>query len=253
MQNQQRRIDAAQQNGSVSKCEEDHLLNAQKLLEQGRILNDEVSEKIVDVEQARVDVVVAGGVAITAPIGGTVAAVGAVIEVVTELGNAGVDFAQGQTTDGLLRLGGAGLGGAAPAIGTAARNLRGADEVVETALAKSSRGGSTPGQKGKVGESIGQEILEAQGHTVTGRQVMMEAPNGVRIVADRVGQTKDGNWFMMESKNGRSARLTPNQRAAYPLAGQHGWIPRGNNAVNAGLRPGVQYGPFEIFFFRFDL
>lgn len=72
---------------------------------------DAATQAVVDADidetQAKVDLAVGVAVAATAPISAPVAAVSAALGTATELTSAGVDFSQGQTMDGALRVGGA--------------------------------------------------------------------------------------------------------------------------------------------------
>jgi RHS repeat-associated protein len=197
-----------------------------------------IDHDITEVTQARLD----AAAAIAAPVTG-----GGSLGI--ELVNAGIDVSQGELGEAGWRVAG-GLGG--EAIGAA---FRYGDEIVDAFRgarnADEFANAATPMAKGNMGEDVGQQILEAQGYTVTGRNVTFETPAGVRMRADRVGTTPDGQRFIMESKNGAGARLTPNQAASYPLANQPGWIPRGARASQAGFTPGQDVGPLQFIYFRF--
>ena len=73
----------------------------------------------------------------------------------------------------------------------------------------------------------------------------METTAG-RTRPDLLVRDADGNLRFIESKNGPYARLTPNQRAGFPLLESEGGIPRGMRALEAGLTPGEMTGPIPV-------
>jgi RHS repeat-associated protein len=87
--------------------------------------------------------------------------------------------------------------------------------------------------KGKRGEAAARGRL---GPGIAGEHVTLEASNGRRSVVDFV--TKKGS--VIEAKNGPGARLSAGQRAVRDdIRAGRSVTPRGQNALDAGLEPGV--------------
>ena len=78
-----------------------------------------------------------------------------------------------------------------------------------------------------------------------GREITVEA-GGVRTRPDLYVEQPCGTRCFVEVKNGLSAGLTPNQRAAFPVIQSTGGVPVGANAAAAGLTPGVPIGPTPV-------
>jgi RHS repeat-associated protein len=150
------------------------------------------------------------------------------------IANATVDVAQGQYAQAAL--------GVVPGAGA---------EIAAKASGKLVGAGMKSFAKGQAGEETAEGILKAQGYEVTGKNVTFDTPGG-RVRTDRVAR-KDGDLYVVESKNGPHARLTPNQAAAYPTAGQAAWIPRGANAAEARLPVGKPITPKGLISFWFNL
>ena len=102
-----------------------------------------------------------------------------------------------------------------------------------------------PRRSGTEGEDQVIRELEAKGAKVLGREITLKTPAGVTRV-DMVIQNAEGGFEVVEVKNGVSARLTPNQQAAFVSIQQSGAEPRGINATRAGLPVGRQMGPTPV-------
>ena len=91
------------------------------------------------------------------------------------------------------------------------------------------------------------EAAVARGEIIRGTQVTVKSASGVRTRVDLVTETPRGNVKLIESKNGPSARLTPNQRKALPEIQKSGTCtPCGKNAQKAGLEPGKKIKSVEV-------
>jgi RHS repeat-associated protein len=110
---------------------------------------------------------------------------------------------------------------------------------------KAATGGIGPVLRGQAGVDQSIAAAEARGRTIVGREITMETTAG-RTRVDILARDAYGNLEFIESKNGPYARLTPNQRAAFPLLEKYGGIPRGRRALEAGLAPGKMTGPIPV-------
>ena len=106
-------------------------------------------------------------------------------------------------------------------------------------------GGIGPVLKGQAGVNQVAADIEASGGQVLGREITVEA-GGVRTRPDLFVEDACGNRCFVEVKNGPSAGMTPNQRAAFPVIQAQGGVPVGANAAAAGLTPGVPIGPTPV-------
>jgi RHS repeat-associated protein len=104
--------------------------------------------------------------------------------------------------------------------------------------AASSRGGRGPVEKGQAGVARSEAAATARGETVIGREVTVDTSGG-RTRIDLVVRKPDGSLLFIEAKNGQHAGLTRNQKTAFPAIESEGCTPMGQNAANAGLKPGV--------------
>jgi RHS repeat-associated protein len=109
----------------------------------------------------------------------------------------------------------------------------------------STGGGAASVLKGEAGVQQSIAAAEGRGETVIGREITMETAAG-RTRPDILTQDSEGNLKFIEAKNGPAARLTPNQKAGYPLLRTEGGVPRGMNAQRAGLTPGEPIGPVPV-------
>jgi hypothetical protein len=100
----------------------------------------------------------------------------------------------------------------------------------------------TPNFKGIVGEERSIAQIEAEGGTVTGQHVMFVGPTGQRTTIDLVWVDAEGYLRGTEGKFGEYARLTKPQSVVYPNGGHLALVPVGENAIKAGLAPGVLVG-----------
>jgi RHS repeat-associated protein len=96
------------------------------------------------------------------------------------------------------------------------------------------RGGIGPVLQGQAGVDRAIAQIKAEGGTVLGREITIEA-GGVRARPDLLVQNADGTINFVEVKNGVNAALTKNQGIAYPAMRSVGGIPRGANAAAADL------------------
>jgi len=122
-------------------------------------------------------------------------------------------------------------------------------EEIETA--ETAAGGIGPVLHGQQGVAQAIEQIEAEGGTVLGREITVDA-GGVRARPDLLVQNADGSINFVEVKTG-AGQLTPNQQAVYPLIEQGGAVPAGANAANAGLQPGVPLPPTPVRVIRINL
>jgi RHS repeat-associated protein len=112
-------------------------------------------------------------------------------------------------------------------------------------VTRSTRGGSAPVLRGQAGVARAIAEIEANGGTILGREITLEA-GGVRTRPDLLVLTSDGRTVFFEVKNGPGATLTPNQRIAFPAIRGGGAIPRGGNAATAGLPVGQPLPPIQV-------
>jgi hypothetical protein len=100
--------------------------------------------------------------------------------------------------------------------------------------------GKDPVIKGEVGEALSELEAEAAGETIKGKQVTLELPSGRRARPDTLTETDQGNLKAREAKFGPTAKLTEGQLELQKVINAGGTvIPRGDNAEQAGLTPGV--------------
>jgi len=102
-----------------------------------------------------------------------------------------------------------------------------------------------PHRSGAAGEEQVKRALEAKGEKVLGREITLKTSAG-KTRADMVIRNTQGELEVVEVKNGRSAKLTPNQDALFRLIQQEGAEPTGKNAVQAGLLEKMGPTPVRI-------
>ncbi len=107
------------------------------------------------------------------------------------------------------------------------------------------RGGAAPVRQGAAGVNRAVVDLESAGGRVLGREITVEA-GGVRTRMDLFVELPSGQQVFMEVKTGRCARLTRNQRRAFPKIWEEGGVPWGANAVDAYLNPGKSIVPIPV-------
>jgi len=118
------------------------------------------------------------------------------------------------------------------------------------ATSQAARGGIGPVLKGQAGVSRAIADIEANGGTVLGREITVEA-GGVRTRADLLIRDAQGNMRFVEVKNGPNANLTPNQTTGYPAIRTGGAVPVGGNAAAAGLSVGSPLPPIPVDIMRY--
>jgi uncharacterized protein RhaS with RHS repeats len=99
-----------------------------------------------------------------------------------------------------------------------------------------------------VNEAISE--FEQDGGTVLAREVTIDVEvNGqtVRVRIDAVGINTEGDIVGIEAKNGDFARMTANQKAAYPVLAEDGGTGVGQNAQIAGLVGPID--PMSIYYY----
>jgi RHS repeat-associated protein len=112
--------------------------------------------------------------------------------------------------------------------------IAGAALVVPGANSTMIKGATLIGENAAKGAKAENEVAAALGDAVAGRRVTLEASTGQRSVTDIV-RTDSG---VVEVKSG-GARLSPGQQAVKAdIDAGRPVIPRGQNAADAGLRPG---------------
>lgn len=99
--------------------------------------------------------------------------------------------------------------------------------------------------RGQAGVRKVAQAIEASGGKVLGREITVKA-GGVRSRPDLFVELADGRRGFVEVKNGPSARLTKNQRVAYPAISSQGFTPVGKNAADAGFDVGTNHGPMPV-------
>lgn len=112
----------------------------------------------------------------------------------------------------------------------------------------------TPYQKGQEGVERAIKQLQDKGHEILGQEVTLDVPEAnTRVRVDLVTSHDDKINFI-EVKNGPHARMTPNQRIAYPLM-QHSTpvVPIGKNVLdlNINLRIGIPTTNYKFYYFHF--
>ncbi len=132
----------------------------------------------------------------------------------------------------------------------------------ERALAIS-RGGAAPVRAGQAGVAQVVAELKQAGFRVRGKQITIQTAAArtrldLFVQASREGGVIPGTAqrvnplqrFFLEVKTGPTARLTRNQRLAFPEIRVGGGIPRGLRAEEAFLTPGKQTSAFQVFIIR---
>jgi len=105
--------------------------------------------------------------------------------------------------------------------------------------------GVLPVLKGQAGVERAIAEYEAEGGTILGREITIQT-SAARTRLDLVGRNKAGELEFIEVKNGPNAGLTPNQELAIPKIREGGGVPRGGNAVAAGLSVGKPLPPTPV-------
>lgn len=106
-------------------------------------------------------------------------------------------------------------------------------------------GGIGPVLKGQAGVNQVAADIEASGGKVLGREITVDA-GGARTRPDLFVEDACGNRCFVEVKNGPTAKMTSNQKVAFPAIQSQGGVPVGANAAAAGLTPGVPIGPTPV-------
>ncbi len=103
----------------------------------------------------------------------------------------------------------------------------------------------TPSSIGRAGEEAVESQIENSGGQILGRNITVDTP-AARTRPDMYVRRASGANEFVEVKTGPAAKLSPNQRAAFPQIEAGGAIPRGGNAQKAGLAPGNPLGPTPV-------
>jgi hypothetical protein len=80
--------------------------------------------------------------------------------------------------------------------------------------------------------------------------LFVEAPLEGGLIPGGLLRARPLQEFFVEVKTGPTARLTRNQRLAFPIIKKQGGIPRGLRAEEAFLTPGEQTSAFQVFIIR---
>jgi len=123
------------------------------------------------------------------------------------------------------------------------------EAVIETATV-APRGGIGPVLKGQAGVERAIAQIEAEGSTVIGREITVEA-GGVRTRPDLLIERFDGLLEFVEVKNGPNAGLSANQVIGFPAIRTGGGIPLGANATKANILVGTPLGPTPVRIIKF--
>ncbi|MGC7101379.1 polymorphic toxin-type HINT domain-containing protein [Amycolatopsis lurida] len=92
---------------------------------------------------------------------------------------------------------------------------------------------------GRMGEDSTEQRLRNAGYTDIASEVMFRTTGGVRFRADFVARDPQGNVVVVESKTGKRAKLTANQRIGYPSLHQNGAYVRSPKLRHLGLPQGT--------------
>lgn len=95
-------------------------------------------------------------------------------------------------------------------------------------------GGVGPVQQGQAGVAQSAAAATARGATVIGSEITVVTPSGVRTRLDLMA-LQNGQLQPIEAKKGPNARLTKNQRKAFPEIAAKGCTAVGGNAAAAGI------------------
>lgn len=117
--------------------------------------------------------------------------------------------------------------------------------TLENATNTAGTGGIGPVLKGQAGVNQVAADIEASGGKVLGREITVDA-GGARTRPDLFVEDACGNRCFVEVKNGPTAKMTSNQKVAFPAIQSQGGVPVGANAAAAGLTPGVPIGPTPV-------
>jgi RHS repeat-associated protein len=105
--------------------------------------------------------------------------------------------------------------------------------------------GVFPVLRGQAGVERAIAEYEAEGGSILGREITIDT-SAARTRLDFVGRNKAGELEFVEVKNGPTARLSTNQELAIPVIRAQGGIPRGANAIRAGLDVGKPLPPTPV-------
>ena len=124
--------------------------------------------------------------------------------------------------------------------------------MVKAVVVGAARGGLAAVLKGQAGVNAAAADIEAAGGRVLGTEITIEVQNGLRTVRTRPDlfvELPSGQLAFVEVKAGWFARLTRNQKAAFPIIRTQGGIPVGANVdkvLDAALARGVPIGPTPV-------
>jgi RHS repeat-associated protein len=107
-----------------------------------------------------------------------------------------------------------------------------------------------PNSKKEAGTLFSEIAALFRGEIVVAREVTIKTQSGIRFRIDLVVKTITGKLKFIESKFGKTADATSNQKIAHPEFIKTGGEVRGNNGLPAGLPNGTKLPPQEL---QYDL
>ena len=118
--------------------------------------------------------------------------------------------------------------------------------VANNSESRSSGEKLSPKQKGDLGVAQSKQNAIARGEKVIGEEVSIKMENGKVTRADLLTQKPCGGIKCIESKNGPSAKLTPNQKQAKTELPEKGGEVRGKKAEANGFPSGTKIDKIEF-------
>jgi hypothetical protein len=122
-----------------------------------------------------------------------------------------------------------------------------AETMISSTVAETKTTTSTIGNNAAKGaqfeETVGVQLSQ-EGHSGLGAQVTIKADNGVRTRLDFISNDKNGNVALTEAKSSSTARLTKNQKLAYPSIAENGGVVMGQG--KPGFPGGTRIPPTQV-------
>lgn len=105
--------------------------------------------------------------------------------------------------------------------------------------------------KGKAGVARAKQEIKIDGGTWLADEVTFKTPSGRSTRFDGAYLDSKGKTWLLEVKNGPTAKLNVNQQASHPEVAQGGSTPVGAKAELAGYEPNKQVGPQRIHYINY--
>ncbi|MEO6063438.1 MAG: polymorphic toxin-type HINT domain-containing protein [Thermoflexales bacterium] len=112
-------------------------------------------------------------------------------------------------------------------------------------------GGCPIVNKGKAGVARARQEIESDGGTWLADEITFKTPSGRTTRFDGAYLDSKGKTWLLEVKNGLTAKLTVNQQASHPEVAQGRSTPVGARAELAGYEPYEQVGPQRIHYINY--